>query len=189
LAGRRRTGKSTTASLIVALGEEMEVHIRRVSFADPLREMFSKETGISMRHLLSVETKEAYRDRLIAFAQEKQKHNPRVLINALFADITVKEDIVIDDMRTIEELEAVIKVGGKPYKIVASQKVRESRGYQYNSVIDNALLETEMDLAAHTYMVLGGGQIFNNGTEAYLRNQLFDIVRQEYKKKEVEMVV
>lgn len=185
LAGRRYSGKTVAADLIVQIGEDMNVYVRKVSFIDPLRELFSKEKGISLRLLVDPETKEEFREGLVRFADEKRKEDPLILITALFASVSVNEHIVIDDMRTIEELQAVKKVGGKPYKVHASHSSREMRGYKYNPVIDNGILETEMDLSGDTFMKLGGGQIFNTGSRAYLKNQLFDLVRKEFKESEL----
>lgn len=180
LAGRRRSGKSTTADLITYIGEEMHIVIRKVSFADPLREMFCAETGVTMRELIDPETKELHREWLIEFATEKRADNPYIFIDLLFNTISPSENIVIDDMRSIEELERVVKAGGKPYKVASSQSARETRGWRYNSNIDDHVLETELDLSGDTFRLLGGGQIFNTSSQSYLQNQLFDIVKLAY---------
>lgn len=187
LAGRRKTGKSLAADLVVEVGASMSISIRRVSFSTALKEMYAKEAGVAMRLLIDPETKEEFRESLIDFADTKRREDPMLLIHALFSDISLDEHIVIDDLRTIEELAAVLRVGGKPYKIIACAQCRESRGYKYNSHIDNGLLETEMDLSGDTFRVLGGGQIFNTGSQNYLKKQIFEIVREEYCKLALAM--
>ena len=179
-AGRRRSGKTEASDSVVTIGKEMGISIRKVSFADSLREMFSRKTGIAVSMLLNPETKEEFRKRLVRFADEEREKDPDVFVNNLFASVLPGEHIVIDDMRLLNELVAVAQRGGKPFKIEASKVSREARGYKYDQEIDEHISETELDLSAHTFECLGGGRVFNNKSKEHLRAELMEVVRKNF---------
>jgi hypothetical protein len=80
----------------------------------------------------------------------------------LFSYLDEEDNWVIDDLRTIEELELGLKAGATPYRVYADNSVRKTRGWVYNPSVDNDYLETEMDLSSETFRSLGGDWIWNN---------------------------
>lgn len=185
IAGRRRTGKTVSAEILCSIGHEMGIPIQKHSFADPIRQEFARVLKISEKRLLDPDTKEDYREEMIAFSEEKKKEDPFIWINKLFEEITPGSHVVIDDMRSLHELEYIVKLGGKPYKVEASKETREKRGYKYNSVIDDHLSETEMDLCFHTFYTLGGSGWFNNKSIEELRAELTVVFKDVFLPRQV----
>jgi phosphomevalonate kinase len=142
--------------------------------------MFSNKTGIGISMLLDPLTKEEFRGRLIAFADEERAKDENVFINNLFGTILPGENVVIDDMRLLPELVKVVRAGGKPIRIEAFKQAREERGFKYDRAIDEHISETDLDLCGHTYETLGGARIFNNKSKDHLRAELTELVKKEF---------
>lgn len=172
LIAQRKSGKSTAADLFVSAAHDCGCEFSRVAFANVLRKEFAEEKGIEFEILTDNTLKEKYRLEIIQFATEKKRVDKLYFINKLFE--TVQGNIVIDDMRFIEELAAVTKRGGITYKISCTEVVRQSRGYVYTPDIDDDLSETELgrDCSVDTLRVLGGGVVYNNTSEEDLRKEM-----------------
>lgn len=163
LTGVRKSGKTQAANIFVSLGQEMGIKIKKVSFADSLRDLFSKETGVGIDTLTSNILKEEFRDRLILFGETKRKEDPYIFINNLFKSILPKENIIIDDLRLFEELDVLLKNGAAIYKIEASDLIRKQRNWSYFPEVDNHYTETELtQFPQEQYIRWGGGIIQNN---------------------------
>lgn len=178
--GRRKTGKTKAAELVVKLTANTPFPFRRISFADSLRMLFADYKNISPDDLKNNYTKEIYRQEMIEFSQKIKEKDPLFFVKELFDLAEGMEYIVIDDIRFIEELAEVKKRGGIIYKVDASPKVRKERGWEYMPEVDNSLSETELgDLSAHTMDVFGG-ILFNNGSEEQLRKDLRQLLLKHF---------
>lgn len=169
--GRRKSGKTLTARTITEINTSFQI----CSFAYALKKMFSEEFEVPYAALVDVIAKEKFRQQLIDYATLKKKENPSIFIDFLMNKISDNENIVIDDVRYIEELSSIKKRGGTPIKITVENAVRAKRGWSYDSLIDNDFSESELgDLSAHTLDKLGGYHIYNNKTidDLYLQVQL-----------------
>ena len=143
-----------------------------MSFADTVREMFSKETGIGLKTLTDNSAKEEYRERLIAFAEGLRAKDKLIFIKALLDNIVPDEYVVIDDLRLLLELEYLVKNKAIIFRVEADRHVLKKRGWIYFSDIDEHITETDLDLCQETYVKLGGGVIRNNGTLEELEHSL-----------------
>lgn len=180
LIAQRKSGKSKAAELFVSAAHDCGCEFTRVAFANILRKEFADEKGIEFEILTDNTLKEKYRLEIIQFATEKKRTNKLYFIDKLFE--SVKGNIVIDDMRFIEELAAVTKRGGITYKISCTEAIRQSRGYVYTPDIDDDLSETELgrDCSIETLRVLGGGVVYNNKTEDDLRKEMELVFRKHF---------
>ena len=179
--GLRRVGKTEAANIVVSLGVEMGIVIKRVSFADSLRELFSLQTGIAVGMLEAAETKEDFRPRILALGKKLRAEDPQALIKELSKTLTPGLNYCIDDTRLIEELAFVVRAGGKPFKVEADNDTRKKRGWKYDPSIDEDMNETELrGLTSFTFHELGGGVAYNNKTIEDLRGVLTPIVKEVF---------
>ena len=160
LAGRRKSGKTAFAESIVEFGFGHKV----VSFADALKAAYAEKEGIHLSELLDVDLKEKYRPDMVKFADSIRAKDRYYFPKLLFAMMD-DDHWIIDDLRTIEELEMGLKLGATPYRVYADNHTRRRRGWRYNPAVDDHYLETEMDLSAETFRNMGGDWIWNNTNE------------------------
>lgn len=154
----RKCGKSTAAELIVSFKPDFKV----ISFANPLKEFYAKKYKISLKELYDPMGKEKHREGLQKESDEIKKEDPYFLAKKLFVDYHEEENLIIDDLRVIEELKMCLDYGVRIYKIEAEKTVRAKRGWNYNPAVDDHFTETELDLSRSTYEALGGEVIYNN---------------------------
>lgn len=86
------------------------------------------------------------------------------------------EDLVMDNLQTVEELSSILKYKGTILKIECDKNVRIYRGFRYVPLIDEHYLEREMDLSSYTISKLGGQVIWNNTTMENLRSQVTKVM-------------
>lgn len=101
LAGFKRSGKDTIGKVI----KYKDHSFKRLAFADEVKKEFSKIEGIKIEEV--EKNKDYYRDKIIELGEEKREIDPRYWIVKAFNDIDIgntKENIVITDVRRIEEL-------------------------------------------------------------------------------------
>jgi len=180
--GARRSGKTISANIIVESAAEMGIYFRKVSFADTLRQEFSKQTGIAIELLTSNLHKEEFRPRLIEWGDKARKENPFVFVNKLFESIDPQENIVIDDVRYLEEFTSIITNKGLLYKIETLDTIRVSRGWKYDSYVDEHPSETELGtMSGDTLRILGGKDvIYNNKSIMSLQKELVPILKKYF---------
>ena len=161
LAGPRKSGKTKIAEDMSSSNYDFMV----VSFADIIKEVYSEQNSVPIADLYDPFIKERHRQGLNDLGMEaRQTMGGYFLPNTLFKRIKEIEcdNIVIDDLRTIEELEVGINNGAVPYFVYSDVHARAYRGFQYNREIDESYLERELQLTQETYNALGGGYIYNN---------------------------
>lgn len=169
LAGRRRTGKTTVAEMIcTTLDQEYGLVVKKLAFGDELKERFSKATGIGVQSLHIGGLKEIYRERLIQWADKEREKDPLVFINPILEQINILPWVVIDDLRTLEELAVLRTLKASIFKLQATEVQRISFGWEYDAEIDNHYTETELDLPAEFFKTLDGDIIYNNKTKVEL---------------------
>lgn len=179
--GLRRAGKSTACNEFISLASDMGLTIRKCSFADTLRQEFSKKTGIAVEMLASPTYKEEFREKLIKFGEDKRKADPKVFINAVFDGVGKDEIIALDDLRFINELQAVMERKGHVYQVYTDRKIKEARGWKYIELIDESPSETELrGLSRETMVALNGDLLYNNGTVEDLKKELRTILKKKF---------
>ena len=171
-AGRRKTGKTAVAEAMMGLNFGFKV----CSFADALKTDFSDVYKVPLSELYDVDLKEFYRADLIEHASEKRAKNRYYFANLLF-EMLDDDPWIIDDLRTVEELEVGLRRGAAPWKVYADNFTRRDRGWKYTPHVDEHFTETEMDLSQETFRELGGGWFWNNDNDSRaLRHRAFDFL-------------
>ena len=177
LAGRTKAGKSTLAEIIV----QMDITFKQVAFADILKEDYSSTFDVPLEVLRDVNKKELYRFDLVAHADARRIRDRYYYARGLFEmlDAYPEDNYVIDDLRTMEELELGLLRGATPHKVQAEVGPRKARGWKQQPCIDDHYTETEMDLSAQTYRALNGGTVINNNTQSLddLRNRAYTLLK------------
>lgn len=177
--GKRRSGKTEAARLIVSAAADMGITFRKQALADPLRSMFASKIGIAEDRLTDSDSKEEYRLQMMEFSTEIKKHDPNYFIKAFFNSIEPGENVVCDDLRLDEELFEMVRRKGIIYKIECNDKAMEFHGFTYTKGVDDSVYENECaNYSAYTYQTLGGGRIFNNGSLTDLRKEAVDILKE-----------
>lgn len=160
LAGQTKSGKSAVAEAVTYL----DPTFIQVAFADILKEDFANVFGIPLEDLHDVTQKDVYRPGIVKYADQMRAKDPYRYVRGLYTMLDSQPgNYIIDDMRSVEELDWGLKRGGRPYRVYAEDNVRRFRGWKPNLVVDNHYLENELILTQETYKkYLGGGWIYNN---------------------------
>lgn len=178
LTGRRYCGKSRAADMVA----KFDPRFRILSFADVLKEEFSKESGIELKKLYQTGIKDFYRPQLFEFEAQRKAGNRYYFAEKLFERVRPNDLVVIDDLRFIEELAMCVQKSAVIYKVHAEPHHRVARGWKYSEV-DDHYSETELDYSGYLFhQVTGGkgGTIFNTRDDAYLRMQLIGILKAHF---------
>ena len=132
LYGEKRVGKDTTADIILKYKP-----LKRVAFADLPKEIFCKTLNITREEL--EENKEKYRPALNRFSEEMKNHFGK----DVWAKVVKDENVIITDLRFIEEYEYIKKFNPIIIHIVDKNKKEENiHNLPFHFEIDN----TEKDL-------------------------------------------
>ena len=176
LAGRTKAGKSTLADAIV----QVDKSFKQVAFADILKEDFSEVYNIPLAYLQDVNKKDFYRPDLQEHADKRRAQDRYFYARALFSMLDAfPGNYVIDDLRTVEELELGLLRGATPHKVHAEDIPRKFRGWVPNSLVDEHFTETEMDLSAETYSKFGGTIVHNNSQSLEdIRNRAYILLKE-----------
>jgi uridine kinase len=97
-----------------------------------------------------------------------------------FNKLDPNQHYVLDSLASIEDLEMLMRRGGRPYKIESNNDMRKMRGFIYNREIDESMMEKDLDFSGHTYYTLGGGVIWNTKTLEVFRTNLKDMVKEVF---------
>jgi hypothetical protein len=176
--GKRKAGKTLAANFAMMLLADMGIDAKKRSFLFHARQLYSKAYGIVIPDDFPNDQQLVNLYSYIGFLR---KRNPKILTDMLFKDCVGKNFIIIDDVKTIEDVEAIIKAGGILYNVDAAQGTREFRGFNFTRGVDDSIMETEIsDLGSDTFRVLGGGALYNNQTQQDLRAEVDWIVRKHF---------
>jgi phosphomevalonate kinase len=180
LVGSRKSGKTLAADYAVEIASYAGMSLRKVSFADPLREMFAREKSITPSMLLENSTKEYYREEMIDFSEEIKAKDPFFFVNKLFEGVLEGESIVIDDIRFIPELQGVYERGGIIYKMETSNFSRTQRGWEFTIGVDDNPSETELGALPSWCFETYGGILYNNRDKSYLRGEVARLMNKHF---------
>lgn len=178
-AGKRKVGKTRLSNELITMASEMGIKVRRVSFASSLKQLYCEQYNTPPEELEDVVMKEVHRAALEAFSEwvKSEAGDQNVLIDDMWSHIDQDENIIIDDLRRIEELQSVKLRGGIPYKVEADLSVRMSRGFKYDPKVDESSYEKELgDLSSDTFFHLGGGAVYNNKTIWEMQPKLKELI-------------
>jgi phosphomevalonate kinase len=173
-AGTRKSGKTAAAHQLMGIDERF----RRMSFADPLKDMYCKTKGIGRETLDNVSLKEFYRrDMQEVSTQMKIDNGDDYFAKMLLDQVLSNDFVVIDDVRFVQELKLIRQAGGIVYQVYSDPHKRAERGWEFDPIIDTDISETELGwLTAETFHLLGGGRIYNNHSTKELRNEIFNVL-------------
>lgn len=187
LAGSRKSGKTEAANIICKLDNRF----KKCSFADPLRDLYCKKYNVQKKELLDPFEKEKHRINICDMGDEEREKNPYVFAVEARNRLEPNGFYVFDDLRRIEELEVMFKLGAVPFGVYCENKIRKERGWVYNPFVDEHPSETELGYcSAYAWYCLGGGQINNNGSLEETKRQLVDLLKIKfpYKIEDLEML-
>ena len=163
LMGMSRHGKDTVGSVFIKNG------FKRYAFADKVKDGFCEVNQITREEL--EKRKSELRDDLIDFAESFKKTDKfywiKRLEKELEKDITDGKDIVITDVRQIEEILTINKLRELLDGIVEVLLIEVNRPIKNGGVFDNDKNTTAGMQYAH-YHGLVDGIIVNNATEEML---------------------
>lgn len=173
-AGRRLSGKNEASDIVV----EFMPTFQQASFAQLAKLDYCALKGITIADFIG--NKEKYRKGLIEYTKEIKKDDRFFYARKLFEHFSDEDNIVISDVRFIEELQEIKIRGGVVYKIESSDDARAERGYKFNPAVDLDISETELDLSSYTYHCLGGGIIHNNSCKNSLRRDIYKLLEKNF---------
>lgn len=178
-AGKRCSGKSLGSDFFVEFSLEAYLPFTKVSFISVIRELFAYDKGIKSELLDLPWAREEYLPQMFEFIDRKRKEDKFYFEKYFFDCLPSTSSIVIEDVSTLEQLEAVWRLGGKVYKIQADKGTLMARGWTYVKEIDDSIFETELaNLDPHTFTPYGG-YIYNNGSLMDFKAQIYKIFRNE----------
>jgi phosphomevalonate kinase len=176
ITGLRKSGKTTAANYI----KQYNSKFIRVAFADCLKEEVAQQYKIPVEDLYDNYKKEQYRKLLQDHGAMRRKEDPNYWVyrcRHIFADHT--KLCVIEDVRFLNEIAALREFNAKFLRIKASDKVRRSRGWVYDSLIDQHPSEIELlDISDNNFMIANGIIIKNEDGLETFRNRLFQALVQ-----------
>ena len=181
-AGRRRAGKTLAARMVEDIGrKELGIHIKYLNFTSHVVRIYCENMGQELKAIYNGngDIREEFLEEILLLSDRYKKvYGYNYFIDLLHGDNTFPGDnIVIDDVKTIEELRFILDNGGKVYKIEVDKPKRAARCPIIPGV-DDHWTETELaDLEGETFRHLGGGTIHNNKDPEDLRRELVRPVR------------
>ncbi|ASJ13256.1 AAA family ATPase [Thermococcus thioreducens] len=179
--GKIAAGKTTVAKFFEEKG------FCRVSCSDPLIDLLTHNVSEYSWIPELPEKAEPTRDRLIEFGKYlKEEYGEDILIRLAVDKMRHCEKVVIDGVRSREEIEAIKRLGGKVIYVEASRKVRFERLMKRKASKDKGIKSFEdfkaMDDAEerlyHTSELKGLADyvIVNEGTLEELREKVEKII-------------
>lgn len=174
------------------LEDRENIYIR--SFANHLKDVYSKEVGIPREYLDDPIKKEFHRRKMQTLSFEIKNGDPNYFIDLWEADVdSLPADSIVlcDDVRYIREWGRIHKKGGHVYQVWADQSIKEKyRSFKYDPEIDLDPSETELDgFSAEDFHLAGGGRLYNNFTTIEpLENEVFNILKYRIPPAEKKLV-
>lgn len=125
LAGYARVGKNTLASMIVN-EPDAGMKMLQSAFADKLKdEVGDMLAAVKVPRSVLVNDKENFRDLMVFWGKTRRRQNPDYWVKAVIKQYhQIKKDMngkdflfIITDVRYLNEVEAILKEGGKVYVV------------------------------------------------------------------------
>jgi dephospho-CoA kinase len=179
LTGQRKSGKSLLSKML----RDLHPNFRRIAFGDAMKDRLAEKFNIPIFDLYSPLGKEKYRHLMQVFAEEQKTKDPAIWVNIVTQIIDAQSgDYVIDDLRFLIELEALIKRKALIVQVVADRLAQIERGALsagLNPVLNKAISEhiSENDVATlpgEVIQSLGGVVIYNNLPKVYKGDRMSD---------------
>lgn len=171
-AGKRLSGKTTASKILIDYSLDVGYPFRKASFAEHILWMFAEEKKITL-DTLELGFNEA--DLLPEFRNyigDSLAKDRLFFAKSLIFTFSQFENVVIDDVSTIEELEVIFKWGGYTYKLETDLPILKDRGWEFTPGVDDDLDEMELgSLDPHTFIPYGG-YIHNNKSLTDLRGEV-----------------
>lgn len=176
-AGKRRSGVTLASTITEDLLLNRGMQSKRLSFLFYVKQVFARANNITVNE---IDTTDGMVKRLIDF---ELRMKPKTFTDMLFRDVKQGDNVIIDGVKYIEHMQAIIERGGVVYRIEVDKALREMRGAKFIEGIDRSLRETDLDYNSDTYRKIGGGVIYNNKTELDLKNELEYVVKRRFTPK------
>uniref|UniRef100_A0A182JMP7 Phosphomevalonate kinase n=1 Tax=Anopheles atroparvus TaxID=41427 RepID=A0A182JMP7_ANOAO len=147
LSGKRKSGKDYFAeALHNKLGSDRAQVIR---IAEPIKRHWADGMGLDLTELLSnSEYKEGYRRQMIVWSDARRREDYGVFCRA--ACTTIQRDIcIVSDVRRKTDIRYFLEMFGservRTVRIEADEATRASRGWQFESGVDDVQSECDLD--------------------------------------------
>jgi len=149
LSGKRYAGKTTLAERLQRLIAAEQLETQFINISDSVKQSFCSVHGIDFEELMSTRsTKERYRREMIQFMEERRASDgnyvwcreawKRMRLNPRIVVVTdARRPCDVDFFRTSSDVTYV--------RIECCEKVRQSRGWEFESGIDDTVSETGLD--------------------------------------------
>lgn len=188
ITGLRKSGKTFFCNYVVQVAkDEFGINIRKLSFADPLKKLFTDHKNITLETLEAY--KEEFRKELEDFSSELKKDDPFLLTNLLIKDILPLDKVILDDVRLIDiEIRPLLELKASIYRVYAEKRIRLQRGYKPDPINDSSRYEVETELPQEIFKGWGGYYIFNNkdNNKLELIDEAKKIVRRHFLTAKIE---
>jgi len=144
---------------VYTLNQDAEVCLIRLSA--PLKSAFAREHGLDYEALLTAGPyKEKYRESMVKWGEEKRKSDAGYFINLATAELThaqrSKGFVIVTDCRRKSDFEYFKSNFGEwplcTVRIHSNEAVRKERGFVFQSGIDDAETECDLDDYAHNFL-------------------------------------
>ena len=148
ISGKRKSGKDFLADLIQRKVSDDKCTIMRLS--GPLKEIYAKEHGLNFEELLnSSGYKEIHRAKMIKWGEQKRNEDPSYFCCLATSGTDAEKPVwIISDARRktdIAYFQVKFSDRAKLVRVIATDDVREKRGYVFTPGIDDAESECGLD--------------------------------------------
>uniref|UniRef100_A0A0N5BNT8 Phosphomevalonate kinase n=1 Tax=Strongyloides papillosus TaxID=174720 RepID=A0A0N5BNT8_STREA len=149
MSGKRKSGKDFTCILLAKLLTDREVSVEIRSLSHPLKDEFAKNNNLDACELKSSSHyKEIYRRRMVKWGEDQRRIDPHTFCKKTMENPIRSDVIIISDCRRKSDIEyfqetytnSVVTV-----RMIAGEKSRIKRGYEFTSGIDDAETECGLD--------------------------------------------
>ncbi|XP_033750719.1 phosphomevalonate kinase-like [Pecten maximus] len=170
--GKRKSGKDfVTDRLMQRFGTK---HCGIIRLSGPLKKQYALGKNLDFERLLdSTDYKEQFRSDMIRWGEEKRNQDPGFFCRVATSGDEAKKSVwIISDARRktdVEYFKRNFPSITKTIRVVASESIRESRGFIFTKGVDDAESECGLDDINFDF------EIINNGDDAVLVERLQDI--------------
>ncbi|XP_051849883.1 phosphomevalonate kinase isoform X2 [Antechinus flavipes] len=170
--GKRKSGKDfLTDELRSRLGADVCAVLR---LSGPLKEQYAQEHGLDFQRLLDASSyKEAFREDMIRWGEEKRKRDPGFFCRKIVEGVP-QPVWLVSDARRVSDIEWFQSSFGdvtQLVRVVASEESRRQRGWVFTAGVDDAESECGLDHYGAFDWV-----IENHGDDHKLEQQLGKLV-------------
>ncbi|XP_055602396.1 phosphomevalonate kinase [Uranotaenia lowii] len=144
--GKRKSGKDYLTERLLERLSTQRAQIIRIS--EPIKRSWAEKLGLDLGQLLSDGPyKEKYRREMIEWSDEKRSQNPGFFCKRACMQLD-REICIVSDIRRKTDIDYFRETFGdrvRTIRIVASDATRISRGWQFQSGVDDVQSECDLD--------------------------------------------